>query len=80
MNGLSREGYQLRHAVERLAEPRSGTTAQRATSAAGAVGMAGAVAYGLAGDLLLRATRGVWGDTGPVPLLVGRAAAGVIEE
>ena len=80
MNGLSREGHELRHTIERLAEPRSSTTAQRATATGGGVGMAGAVAYGLAGDLLLRATRGVWGAAGPVPMLVGRACAGLLED
>jgi len=80
MNGLSREGHQLRHTIERLAEPRSGTTAQRATATEGSTARPGAVAYGLAGDLLVRATRGLWGLSGPIPSLTSRATAGLTEE
>lgn len=80
MSGLSREGYQLRHAVERLAEPRNGTTAQRATATGGSTARPGTVAFGLAGDLLVRATRGTWGTSGAVPSLIERGGAGLTEE
>jgi hypothetical protein len=70
-------GYALKAAFARLAEERTTTLAGPGY----ATGIPAAISVcGLAGDLALMATRGVWGLAGPVPTLPCLATDGLLED
>ncbi|NMC35289.1 MAG: hypothetical protein GYA36_22950 [Veillonellaceae bacterium] len=74
-------GHSLRGVISRLAQPRANTGADDRAPLVSSAGWQSPLtcAEGLAGDLLILATRGLWGLDGPVPTLTAPATAGLLE-